>query len=410
MVNQYEIHLNKLHSAQEYILNNSKRFNVLKCGRRFGKTELTKDLAINPMLDGLRVGYWTPTYKDLHDVWSELKFTLAPIIAEKNEQVKQITLITGGVIDMWSLEDPDNGRGRKYHRVIIDEAEKGRNLEKAWKRAIRPTLTDYKGDAWFMSTPKFGLTYFKKLAKMNETEDNWASFKFTTYDNPYIDPLEIDEARKQLDDLTFACEYLADDVDVVDKPFAYCYDEAKHIGVCEYNENYELLLSFDFNRDPITCIAVQRYDDTIWVIKEFKLSNTNIYELCNQIKAFYPNALMIVTGDATGQASSALVKDNINYYKVIKNELNISNNQLRVPTINPKISENRVLLNSILQHKKVQIHPDCVGLRFDLKYAQVDEFGELIKDRSNEAAKCDLLDCFRYDLNMHERNFLKNAR
>src|SRR6202008_3910937 len=197
MTNELYIDLKKLHPGQQEIMNGAKRFNVVKCGRRFGKTELTKELSIQPMLDAQYIGYWTPTYKDLYDVWNELKYTLYPVIENKDETVKQIRLITGGKLDMWSMEDPNNGRGRKYHRAIIDEAEKARYLKECWEQSIRPTLTDYKGDAWFMSTPKFGMTYFKKLFKKAETENNWSSFKKTTYDNPFIDPLEVDEARNQ---------------------------------------------------------------------------------------------------------------------------------------------------------------------------------------------------------------------
>ena len=58
-------------------------------------------------------------------------------------------MITGGIIDMWSLDDGNSGRGRKYKRVVIDECEKAPKLEIAWQGVIRATLTDYIGDCWF---------------------------------------------------------------------------------------------------------------------------------------------------------------------------------------------------------------------------------------------------------------------
>ncbi len=95
-----EIHLKKLHQGQINVLNNSKRFNVLKIGRRFGKTTFAINYLIPRIaISGGFVAYFTPTYTDLADVWSEVKTRLSPIIAEKNEQTKQIKLITGGVID-----------------------------------------------------------------------------------------------------------------------------------------------------------------------------------------------------------------------------------------------------------------------------------------------------------------------
>lgn len=63
----------------------------------------------------------------------------------------RIELITGAAIDYWTLDDPSTvARGRKYKRVIIDEAAMARHLEQAWTEAIRPTLTDYRGDAFFL--------------------------------------------------------------------------------------------------------------------------------------------------------------------------------------------------------------------------------------------------------------------
>lgn len=407
------IHLKKLHAAQKLIMAEAKRFNVLKCGRRFGKTELTKELAINPMLDGDPVGYWCPTYKDLADVWDEVNHTLFPIISDKSEQLKQITLITGGKIDFWSMEDPNSGRGRKYKRAILDECEKARHFKQAWNETIRATLVDLKGDAWFMSTPKFGRTYFKELAKFKAKYPNWNSWTFTSYDNPYLDRAEIDEAKAQLDDLTFRCEYLAEDVDVVGRPFAYCFDKARHIGPCSYDPEAELMLSFDFNVDPITAVAAQNIEGQLRFIKEFRLPNSNIYDLCDVINAEYAhsNPLFLITGDATGKARSAITKGKMNYYYVIKEKLHLNSAQMKVRSVNPAVSDSRVLMNSLMQNYDVIADPDnCPYLIEDWKYVEVDDEGDIIKDRSSETKKADLLDCSRYLMSTFFQWFLKSNK
>lgn len=74
--------------------------------------------------------------------------------AGKSEQEKRLELIGGGVIEMWSLDTPDAARGRKYRAVAVDEAAMIAKLQNAWQNAIRPTLTDYRGEAWFLSTLK----------------------------------------------------------------------------------------------------------------------------------------------------------------------------------------------------------------------------------------------------------------
>lgn len=125
----------------------------------------------------------------------------------------RIELITGAAIDYWTLDDPSTvARGRKYKRVIIDEAAMARHLEQAWTEAIRPTLTDYKGDAFFLSTPK-GSNYFKSLHAMAGVDEDWMSWQMPTTANPWIDADEVAKAGESLPSIAFRQEYLAEFVD-----------------------------------------------------------------------------------------------------------------------------------------------------------------------------------------------------
>jgi len=60
------------------------------------------------------------------------------------------------------LDSPDSGRGRGYAVAVIDEAAMVPNLEHVWQQTIRPMLTDFLGEAWFLSTPK-AMNYLKAL-------------------------------------------------------------------------------------------------------------------------------------------------------------------------------------------------------------------------------------------------------
>ena len=100
----------------------SRRFNSLACGRRFGKTTYRSNRLTEPALAGFPVGYFAPKYKYLAENWRTFKRVLKPIIRHKDETEKRIELITGGVLEFWSLQDPDPGRSRKYKRVAVDEA------------------------------------------------------------------------------------------------------------------------------------------------------------------------------------------------------------------------------------------------------------------------------------------------
>lgn len=403
---EIELKLKELHKGQKIVLKKAKRYNVLKIGRRWGKTTLAvNELLPQIALDGKVCAYYAPTYKDLQDVWSELRFILQPVIESKNEQTKQMKLITGGVIDFWSMDEPDSGRGRKYARVVVDEAEKARKFREAWNQTIMPTLLDYKGDAWILSTPKFGNTYFKEL--FHKDEPSWARFNLSTYDNPHIDPLEVDNLRGQLDELTFRCEILAEDVNLANNPFAYAFDTEKHVKPVAYDQRYHVHLSFDFNVDPITCIAVQHIDGCIRVIREFALRNSDIYQLCDNILAAFPKAAFVVTGDATGANRSALTAGNYGYYDVVQRKLMLGRSQMKQPAINPSIRDTRVLVNSLLQNYHIMIDVSCVQLIRDLAYVEVDSEGDIMKDRSTDIRKADLLDCFRYYCHSFHKDWIK---
>ncbi len=148
----------------------------------------------------------------LSQVWREFKRYLRPAIAKVNEQEKRIELIGGGLIDFWSLEVPDASRGRKYARVVIDEAAAVRGLADAWAEVIRATLADYRGDAWFLSTPK-GLNDFYRFYMRAGDEKDWARWKMPTSCNPHIHPGEIDAMRAELPERVYRQEILAEFVE-----------------------------------------------------------------------------------------------------------------------------------------------------------------------------------------------------
>jgi hypothetical protein len=201
--------LPKPHKAQAEIIRGARRFNVVCAGRRFGKDVLTLNKDIEPALAGFPVGWFAPTYKMLSDDWKSAKHLLAPVISKTSEQEKQLQLITGGVIDFWSLDNPDGPRGRKYKRVVINEAAMVKGLMDIWQMVIRPTLADYKGDAWFPSTPR-GLNDFHALWQRAGEDPEWARFHYTTYDNPFIPKSEIDSMRAELPERVFSQEIMAE--------------------------------------------------------------------------------------------------------------------------------------------------------------------------------------------------------
>ena len=208
------IELPRPHTNQDKVLKSPARFRVVMCGRRWGKSELSQIETIYRALDGQQVAIITPTYK-LAKTFFDRIINIIPFPSNKSDLVIQFP--TGGSMEWFTGERLDNLRGRKFHMVVIDEASFIPDLESGWLNSIRPTLTDYRGKALFLSTPR-GKNYFYSLY-MKAGEPDWECFKYSTFDNPYINGEEIEDARRQLPLAVFEQEYMANPMENAANPF-----------------------------------------------------------------------------------------------------------------------------------------------------------------------------------------------
>lgn len=206
------------------------------CGRRSGKTTTGEFLAGHAAaIQNCSVGWFAPNYKYLLDAWREIKLMLGDAIVRVDSQEKRLEMIGGGFIDFWTMDSDDPARGRKYSLAIIDECGIVKNLLSCWQSAIRPTLVDYRGSAYFLGTPKGRREFFQLFAKGESGDPDWASFRLETGDNPMIDKDEIEAARRDLPPKIFDQEFRGIPDDDGGNPFgipaiAACYDKPKKGG------------------------------------------------------------------------------------------------------------------------------------------------------------------------------------
>lgn len=265
------------HPAQQQVLDEAGRHNVVRCGRRFGKTLLGESLLLNNALRGKPGAWFAPTYKMMGEVWRDILETLAPfgklLKVEKSE--RRITLPGGGFLDFWSLDSGDTVRGRKYALAVVDEAAYVRDLENVWTRVIRPTLTDYRGGSWFFSTPAEAHDYFNGTLWEwgQQGKRDWRSWSMPTSANPYIDPDEIEDARQEMPEAAFRQEYLAEPAESSTSPFGYDHIERAccletptggdvHVWGFDLAKSVDWTVGFGLERNG-DCAAFQRWQ-TDW--------------------------------------------------------------------------------------------------------------------------------------------------
>jgi hypothetical protein len=100
-----------------------------------------------------------------------------------------------------------------------------------------------------------------------------------------------------------------------------------------------------------------------------------------------------------------MTKDALNYYTIIKTQLRIGANQLKVPTVNPSIKNSRLLVNTVLDRGEIIINPSCRHLIDDLSYVECTETGDIDKNKDKHLSH--LLDTFRYYIDTFHSDFLK---
>ena len=287
--------------AQKIIAKDRHRFRVLNCGRRFGKTTLaTEEIKGKALSKPSRISYIAPTYQQSRDIaWQILLNELKPIIKKVNESRLELTVHTtkGGesLIQLRGWESIETLRGQKFDLLILDEVAMMRNYWINWEEVIRPTLTDTKGEAMFISTPK-GFNHFYDLYNKEKSDSDYKSFHFTSYDNPYLPIEELDKAKEEIPEDRFAQEYLADFRKTEGLVYPE-FDRDRHV-VKELPEIMisEWIAGVDFGYTNPTAIVKMGIDQdhNYWITDEwYKTQQTNpqIIEAIGRmgINAVYPD-------------------------------------------------------------------------------------------------------------------------
>lgn len=202
----------KLLPWQQDVFADSTRFKVVAAGRRCGKSRLA---ATALLIEGLKcpigsaVLYVAPTNGQARQIiWNVLMELGRDIISNSHINNQDITLINGAVIYVRGADRPDTLRGVSLTYAVLDEVADIK--PETWEQVVRASLSDKKGRAMFIGTPK-GRNWFYDLWKLgqDDADKDWKSWHFTTKDNPLIDPDEIESAKKTLSSFAFKQEYMA---------------------------------------------------------------------------------------------------------------------------------------------------------------------------------------------------------
>jgi hypothetical protein len=201
------------HEFQRQIHAHLKRFSVLVCHRRFGKTFLAIatliDAAIRTTKENARFGYVAPFLKQAKQVsWDYLRrFAYRVPSVKVNESELSISFPNGSAIRLYGSDNGEAMRGVYFDGVVIDEVADCR-LE-TWPEIIRPALADRKGWCLFIGTPK-GMDQFFELYERAKRNPEWYAGMFRADETNLIDEKELADARADMSPNQYRQEFLCD--------------------------------------------------------------------------------------------------------------------------------------------------------------------------------------------------------
>ena len=196
---------------QQEVYSDDTRFKVVSAGRRTGKSRLAAWLLIINALqtDKGQVFYVAPTQGQARDImWQTLLELGHPVITGAHINNLQIKLVNGAMISLKGADRPETMRGVSLKFLVMDEYADMK--PDVWEQILRPALADQKGQALFIGTP-MGRNHFYELYKYAElgNDPTYKGWHFTSYDNPLLDPEEIDMAKKSMSSYAFRQEFMA---------------------------------------------------------------------------------------------------------------------------------------------------------------------------------------------------------
>jgi hypothetical protein len=219
-------------------------------------------------------------------------------IERTNETSLTIRLINGSSIALKGAEKPNNLRGRALNFIVLDEFADMR--PEAWFEVLRPSLSDRHSEddptrALFIGTPKGRNHFYDLWAKGIDGADGWESFQYTTVQGGNVLPSEVEQAKADLDERTFAQEYLSEFVTYSGLIY-WAFDRATSVLKAE-DDGGVLHIGMDFNIDPMSAVIAQRRGNDLICINEIVIYGSNSDEMAKEIHQRYPNRQIIIYPD-----------------------------------------------------------------------------------------------------------------
>ena len=202
---------------QAQVAADRRRFTVLACARRSGKTKLAVMLLIDAALKSKQpnslFGFVAPFLKQARQIaWRELKLSLEPIknLIDIHETDLSVTFRSNGArIQLFGADNADAMRGLRFDGCIVDEV--AHVAPDVWHSVLQPALADREGFCLFIGTVN-GIDLLFELMEVakRDTSGVWHAATFTIFDTDALSDTEVARLQRETPPNAWAREFMCD--------------------------------------------------------------------------------------------------------------------------------------------------------------------------------------------------------
>ena len=253
---------------------------------------------------------------------------------------------------------------------------------KTWTEVLRPALSDRKGHAMFITTPK-GHNWVYDLYQQAHNLDDWFPYQSTTLAGGMVSEEEIEAAKSELDDKSFRQEYEAT-FETYAGMIYYNWSPELNVQrrpVDDIPRNEILHVAMDFNVTPLVAAICRVTGNEIHVIDEIKMDGSNTYEMADELKHRYPNNRLWVYPDASGQARKT--SSNTSDHNILRQ----AGFTIKAKGVNPPVKDRIAAMNASLLSAtgdvRLTVEPKCKNL-INCVSKQTYKEGTQVPDKSSD--------------------------